>query len=224
MNTRSTSPPEWTGRGSPAAESVARLLADWSAGPGTISGRLAAALRGGCEREEIGTGSRLPSERALAAALAVSRTTIVAAYEQLRQEGRVESRQGSGTRVLPRDGDPPAARERRFSGEAVPATSTLVLRTLAEDQAGSISFLAAHLPGAGEILEPAFAKSRREVTALSRAYRHQAPGRSRRPGGSSRLFPGSTGPCPSCSPAFGRRPPVSSPTAGSRRGRTRSSS
>ncbi|HXM76134.1 MAG TPA: PLP-dependent aminotransferase family protein [Thermoanaerobaculia bacterium] len=167
MNTRSTSPPEWTGRGSPAAESVARLLADWSAGPGTISGRLAAALRGVCEREEIGTGSRLPSERALAAALAVSRTTIVAAYEQLRQEGRVESRQGSGTRVLPRDGDPRAARERRFSGEAVPATSTLVLRTLAEDQAGSISFLAAHLPGAGEILERAFAKSRRELASLS---------------------------------------------------------
>lgn len=140
------------------------LLADWAAAPGTLTARLAAALRKLFEREEIEAGARLPSERALAAALAVSRTTIVAAYEALRQEGWLESRQGSGTRVLPRVA---RATERRAAAPVVPATSTLVLRTLSEDQAGSISFLAAHLPGPGEILEAAIAKSRRDLSSLA---------------------------------------------------------
>lgn len=167
MNSRSTSGPDWTGRGASAADSLALLLTDWSAGPGTLTVRLAAALRRILEREEIGAGARLPSERALAGALAVSRTTVVAAYEKLRQEGRVESRQGSGTRVLPDPGGASGRPDRRAEEETVPATSTLVLRTLAQDEAGSISFLAAHLPGAGEILEAAFARSRRELATLS---------------------------------------------------------
>src|SRR4051794_16807715 len=86
MNSRSTSPPDWTERSSsPDPESVALLLADWAAGPGSLTARLAGALRKAIDREEIAPGSRLPSERALAEAVAVSRTTIVAAYELLRQ-------------------------------------------------------------------------------------------------------------------------------------------
>ncbi|HEY8339652.1 MAG TPA: PLP-dependent aminotransferase family protein, partial [Egibacteraceae bacterium] len=42
-------------------------------------------------------GTRLPPERRLAQSLAVSRSTVVAAYEQLKSEGWLESRQGSGT-------------------------------------------------------------------------------------------------------------------------------
>jgi DNA-binding transcriptional MocR family regulator len=49
--------------------------------------------------------ARLPSERDLAAALRLSRTTITAAYESLARDGYVERRQGSGTRVsLPTGG------------------------------------------------------------------------------------------------------------------------
>jgi DNA-binding transcriptional MocR family regulator len=44
-------------------------------------------------------GTALPPERALADALAVSRSTLVAALDLLRAEGLVSSRQGSGTRV-----------------------------------------------------------------------------------------------------------------------------
>ncbi|PKK14373.1 PLP-dependent aminotransferase family protein [Thermomonospora sp. CIF 1] len=40
---------------------------------------------------------RLPAERDLAAALGVSRTTVTAAYDRLRAEGYVESRQGAGS-------------------------------------------------------------------------------------------------------------------------------
>ena len=51
-------------------------------------------------------GSRVPSSRALAADLGVSRTTSLLAYEQLAAEGYLESRRGSGTyvaRELPDD-------------------------------------------------------------------------------------------------------------------------
>lgn len=51
------------------------------------------------ERGEIAPEQRLPTERALAAELAISRTTAVAAYEALRGGGVVERRRGSGTWV-----------------------------------------------------------------------------------------------------------------------------
>lgn len=51
----------------------------------------------------IGLNVRLPGERELAAALGLSRTTIAAAFDRLRDEGYLESRQGSGsvTRLPP---------------------------------------------------------------------------------------------------------------------------
>ena len=44
-------------------------------------------------------GTRLPSTRVLARELGVSRTTALAAYDQLRAERLVSQRRGSGTRV-----------------------------------------------------------------------------------------------------------------------------
>ena len=44
-------------------------------------------------------GSRVPSERELASQLAVSRATIVSAFNLLRGEGLLESRQGAGSWV-----------------------------------------------------------------------------------------------------------------------------
>jgi DNA-binding GntR family transcriptional regulator len=50
--------------------------------------------------------TRLPGERELAAALNVSRTTIASALGQLREEGYLYSRQGSGSRIaLPERAD-----------------------------------------------------------------------------------------------------------------------
>ncbi|PZU59053.1 MAG: DNA-binding transcriptional regulator [Sphingobium sp.] len=45
----------------------------------------------------IGLGVRLPGERELAQALGLSRTTLASAYNQLRDEGYLVSRQGSGS-------------------------------------------------------------------------------------------------------------------------------
>src|SRR6476660_8659971 len=51
-------------------------------------------------------GARLPSSRALADDLRVSRTTTLLAYEQLFAEGYLETRRGSGTFVAaPPPGD-----------------------------------------------------------------------------------------------------------------------
>lgn len=175
MNSRSNFPPDWTGRTrapapgrSPGVATVAALLGEWSSASGTLSVRLAGALSRAIAREDLPAGARLPSERSLAAALAVSRTTIVAAYERLRQEGLVESRVGSGTRVLSRDEDDP--RPTRRGADSVPATSTLVLRTVAEDAPGSISFMAAHLPGAVEILEETLVRCRRDLASLMKHH------------------------------------------------------
>src|SRR5690349_19515974 len=74
-------------------------LGKWTVGDGPVYRRLARALEAAIDRGELGPGTRLPSERALSTALALSRTTVVSAYEELRAAERVESRRGSGTRV-----------------------------------------------------------------------------------------------------------------------------
>jgi DNA-binding transcriptional MocR family regulator len=74
-------------------------LGDWSAGAGPIYRQLARALGGAVDRGVLAPGSRLPSERALAARLQVSRGTVLAAYEQLTGDGLIERRHGSGTYV-----------------------------------------------------------------------------------------------------------------------------
>ena len=53
-------------------------------------------------------GLRLPPERDLAAALSVSRNTVAAAYQLLRDDGMAESRQGAATRIVPHRTTPAA--------------------------------------------------------------------------------------------------------------------
>ena len=78
---------------------LARLLGNWTAsgasGPGYS--RLAAALRLLVLDGRLPLATRLPGERELATALGVSRTTITAAYDSLRDAGYAASRRGSGT-------------------------------------------------------------------------------------------------------------------------------
>lgn len=73
---------------------------------GPLYRRVAAAIRDGIHAGSYAPGGALPAERRLAAALGVSRITVVAAYDLLRDEGMVERRRGSGTRVVER---PPGA-------------------------------------------------------------------------------------------------------------------
>jgi DNA-binding transcriptional MocR family regulator len=89
---------------------VVNQLGAWSAGKGPLQQKLARALTQAIRAGGIQTGIRLPSERALAHALSVSRTTVVAAYDALRDGGWLESRSGSGTWVSARSPVVAAAR------------------------------------------------------------------------------------------------------------------
>jgi len=81
------------------AGSLSRLLGQWRGEEGTEAAyrRLARALRLLIVDGRVGLGVRLPGERELAQAIGVSRTTLTAAYGQLRDEGFLVSRQGSGS-------------------------------------------------------------------------------------------------------------------------------
>src|SRR5215471_15545765 len=69
----------------------------------SVTHAVAATLRGRIAHGELRPGMRLPSERALAARLNVSRVTVVRALTRLRLEGLVVTRHGSGTFVAATD-------------------------------------------------------------------------------------------------------------------------
>ncbi|MFC8924002.1 PLP-dependent aminotransferase family protein [Cellulosimicrobium sp. NPDC057127] len=96
-----------------------RLLGRWHAG-GPAYVALADAVRAAVLAGTLAPHTRLPSERDLAAALGVSRTTTAAAYRRLRELGFARSRTGAGTVVVLPDGGRrrPAA---RTAGGDVPA-------------------------------------------------------------------------------------------------------
>lgn len=80
---------------------LARLLGQWHALPrrrrSPHYAALAAAIRGLLADGRLPLGVRLPAERELAEALRVSRTTVTAAYRELRETGHLASRRGAGS-------------------------------------------------------------------------------------------------------------------------------
>jgi len=89
--------------------SLVERLGRWSSGRGPLYVLLAARLRTLIDEGELAPGTRLPPDRTLASALAVGRSTVVAAYDQLAVEGRILRRQGSGTRVAGEESAQPRA-------------------------------------------------------------------------------------------------------------------
>jgi DNA-binding transcriptional MocR family regulator len=80
---------------------LARLLGQWHALPARRRSpdyvALAGAVRGLLTDGRLALGVRLPAERELAEALGISRTTVSAAYRELRDSGHLSSRRGSGS-------------------------------------------------------------------------------------------------------------------------------
>jgi DNA-binding transcriptional MocR family regulator len=81
------------------ANRLVRFLGDWSQGPGTLHFRLAEQIKHLVSTGVVASGTRLPSERSLATALDISRNTVARAFDTLRGDGVVSSRQGDGTYV-----------------------------------------------------------------------------------------------------------------------------
>ncbi|WP_034647997.1 PLP-dependent aminotransferase family protein [Cellulomonas sp. HZM] len=127
---------------------LAQLLGAWRR-PGPAYTALADALRAAVLSGSVPIGTRLPSERELATAVDVSRTTTTACYDVLRVEGYLTSRRGSGTvTTLP-------------GAEAVPFPRV----TATDDEVVDLTIAA---PSAPSALHPAY------LAALDELPRHLA--------------------------------------------------
>ncbi len=112
------------------------MLGDWSLGRGLpLHRRLSEAMLGVIETGVLAPGTVLPAERALSRSLAISRSTVTAALNDLKGAGVLEARQGSGTRVV---GSTPRAMQ---GATVLPG----ILRSNGEPQHGLID-LAASTP------------------------------------------------------------------------------
>lgn len=120
-----------------AVARISRLIAGWQSLPGTLPQQLGSALARLVAARELPVGALLPSERALAGALGLSRGTVVAAYGLLRDAQLVASQQGSGYRIVASSNSPGAVHTRLvgevsalpqqldMSSGALPASPTL---------------------------------------------------------------------------------------------------
>jgi GntR family transcriptional regulator / MocR family aminotransferase len=103
-----------------ARGTVELALAADRAGGGPLTSQIAGQLREALVDGRLAAGERLPSTRALADLLGVSRTVVTGAYAQLFAEGWLEGRHGSGTYVA--DGaQRRAVREPERNGDGRPA-------------------------------------------------------------------------------------------------------
>jgi len=103
------------------SERLVAGLGGWRSGRGPLFVRLADALVAATNRAALPPAAELPAERVLAAELGVSRSTVVAAYRDLRERGLAVTRHGSGT--VMRNTLPAAA------GASSPALAGLLART-----------------------------------------------------------------------------------------------
>jgi DNA-binding transcriptional MocR family regulator len=87
------------------------LLNHWATGRGPLHDKLARAIQRIIRTGSLPPATRLPAERRLAQALAISRTTVVTAYSALREQGWLETRRGSGAYVSSRSRVVKAARQ-----------------------------------------------------------------------------------------------------------------
>lgn len=75
-----------------SSKALARLLGDWSPGPGTAHRRLTDLIRLLILDGRLPLATTMPGERDLAAVLGISRTTVSTAYATLREQGYLSAR------------------------------------------------------------------------------------------------------------------------------------
>lgn len=98
---------------------TATVLGNWRR-PGPAHAALSDALRRSVLAGSLPLSTRMPAERELAQALGVSRTTVTTAYDTLRDEGFLLSRQGAGTvTALPRSSTSTPTVAPGYGGEGI---------------------------------------------------------------------------------------------------------
>jgi len=157
-------PPAWPSSGI-GALALTDLLGRWPAADGPLYRLLATRIARLADTGELPAGLRLPAERDLAAALSVSRNTVAAAYQVLRDEGMAESRQGAGTRIVPHRTTPAAVHRANgfFAGLLEEAVVEADLSLAAVDCAPQV---AAALTDPDSLLD----RAERRVGSLSKLY------------------------------------------------------
>ncbi|WP_104479058.1 PLP-dependent aminotransferase family protein [Actinokineospora auranticolor] len=130
------------------ANSLVELLGDWTTAGGPLYRKLAGAVARSIEVGDLPAGERLPSERDLAKLLTVSRATVVAAYDELRGKGLVDSVRGSGTRVSAR----PRLNGTGADGRVPGGRATSIFQRLVDGPGSIISLALAVEPAAPELL------------------------------------------------------------------------
>ena len=130
------------------ASDLLTLLGDWSAEETSLYRALAVKVQRLIQRGDLPPGIGLPPERVLAQALAVSRGTVMNAFDSLRQDRFLESRQGSGTRVRV-DAPRPLLPDMDLLGRAAPSRS--LTGRLMEDRPGVIDLAISRLHDADAV-------------------------------------------------------------------------
>ncbi|MFK4298330.1 DNA-binding transcriptional MocR family regulator [Arthrobacter sp. GAS37] len=137
---------------------MARLLGPWNTGAAPAYRELADVVRLLVMDGRIPLDVALPSERALAVMLGVSRTTVTAAYASLREQGFLSGGQGSRGRT----GIPHRTVPVSGPGLAVPD--------------GILDLAYASLPATGEVVHRAFADALIDLPALLPGFGYDAVG------------------------------------------------
>lgn len=159
------------------SSALARLLGEWHLGAAPAYRELADVVRLLILDGRVPLDTALPSERALSETIGVSRTTVTAAYAQLREQGFLSSGQGTRGRTrIPRltalEPAVPGGTPDSFPGFAAPGLAAPGLA--APD--GLIDLAYASLPASGEVVHRAFAAGLTELPALLPGFGYDAIG------------------------------------------------
>ncbi|WP_427173527.1 PLP-dependent aminotransferase family protein [Arthrobacter sp. 92] len=160
--------------GSLNPSSLTRLLGEWNRGGAPAYRELADVVRLLVLDGRVPLDMALPSERALATTLGVSRTTVTAAYASLREQGFLSSGQGSRGRTrIPRQPPlgTPGTNDAGRTATNVPSGAP----GLAAPE-GVIDLAFASLPACGEVVHRAFAAALTELPALLPGFGYDAVG------------------------------------------------
>ncbi|MDQ0924960.1 DNA-binding transcriptional MocR family regulator [Pseudarthrobacter sp. W1I19] len=166
------------------ASALARLLGAWNLGNAPAYRELADVVRLLVLDGRVALDTALPSERALAEVLAVSRTTVTAAYGLLRDQGFLSSGQGSRSRTrIPRT-TTAGTTAHRGPLPNTPDSGGLAAAALAPGLAapglaapqGLIDLAYSSLPASGELVHRAFAAALTELPALLPGFGYDAMG------------------------------------------------
>ena len=146
---------------------LTQALESWADGDGPRYVRLAAALKSAIDRGDLAPRAQLPPERLLARSLSISRNTATAAYEILRSQDVLVSRQGSGTFVSAR-----SSRRWHRSGRSGGLThrAAAAITDSSAWPGGTIEFLAAAFPGDGLLTPEILSAADGETAAAAHAH------------------------------------------------------